>query len=247
MDSHAKRELDVFSLFAACSPLRVSMGSIQKRTPPEPDIVCELEGGGGIAFELVELADSIMVKTSADTATHRQCFNDAIAALGRDAGPEFRERYGTGFFHFSFREGSSLRTRKKGITEAVKRLARMSRTVSGDVPLPKEGLPGIEAIMVGLCGVRGPMFDDTKAVNFRDPSKDNIVGKLRRCYQSQLPVELLAYYDLHPVLPESHWLPRLAADLKQELPPSQFRRVWVFDKNSRRILLVWPDLRSETG
>ena len=123
----------------------------------------------------------------------------------------------------------------------------MSRTVSGDVPLPKEGLPGIESVTVTFGSFRGPLFDDTKAVAFKDPSRERILCKLRSRYQTQLPVELVAYYDLQPVLPQSHWLPRLAANLKEELPASQFRRVWVFDKNSRGILFVWPDLRSETG
>jgi hypothetical protein len=222
LDTHAARELDVFTLFAECSPLRVLTGSIQKRKPPEPDIACELEGGDGVAFELVELADSIMLKTPADTAVHRKCFNDAIAALCPKAARKFQERYGSGLFHFSFQQGSSLKVRKEGIVGTVKRLASMPRGVNGQVPLPREGLPGIKAVTVRLCDLQGPVFDDTKGVSFKDPAEDSILGKLRRHYQTKRPVDLLAYYHLQPLLPDSHWLPSLVAVLKEELPASQF-------------------------
>lgn len=50
-------ELAIFRRFAAVAQIRVAPESIQKRLPPEPDILCEVAGRGNVAFELVELCD----------------------------------------------------------------------------------------------------------------------------------------------------------------------------------------------
>jgi hypothetical protein len=47
-------ELEVFARFIRSSGLPVEEGSIQKRFPPEPDILCELHPQGRVAFELAE-------------------------------------------------------------------------------------------------------------------------------------------------------------------------------------------------
>ena len=47
-------ELIVFRKFAERSGLAVVAGSIVKRCPPEPDILCTLASGESIAFELAE-------------------------------------------------------------------------------------------------------------------------------------------------------------------------------------------------
>lgn len=55
------RELKVFLAFAehaARRGLRVRPGSVVNRPPPEPDVLCEVDGEGRVAFELVEIVDS---------------------------------------------------------------------------------------------------------------------------------------------------------------------------------------------
>lgn len=51
----SQRELAVFQEFAERSGLPVIADTIQKRDPPEPDILCEVSGEGFVAFELKEL------------------------------------------------------------------------------------------------------------------------------------------------------------------------------------------------
>ncbi len=61
----AARELDVFLAFtalAAAEGFRVRPGSAVSRPPPEPDVLCELEGEGLVAFELVEIIDSALAE-----------------------------------------------------------------------------------------------------------------------------------------------------------------------------------------
>ena len=56
-DRHGLREKKIFSLFAEACALPVRPESIEKRNPPEPDILCEIKGEGPVAFEMVELID----------------------------------------------------------------------------------------------------------------------------------------------------------------------------------------------
>ena len=51
----SQRELNVFQEFAERSGLPIVAGSIEKRNPREPDILCQIEGEGYVAFELKEL------------------------------------------------------------------------------------------------------------------------------------------------------------------------------------------------
>ena len=50
-------EIAIFSRFIARSGLPIDAKSVEKRTPPEPDIACRMADGSGVAFELAELCD----------------------------------------------------------------------------------------------------------------------------------------------------------------------------------------------
>jgi len=64
----AAAERSTFMEFAAVAGLPVLPGTVESRLPPEPDIVCEIEGRGRIAFELVTLFDEHLAKTLAQAA-----------------------------------------------------------------------------------------------------------------------------------------------------------------------------------
>ena len=50
----SRREMRVFQAFVERSGLPVVAGSAESRSPPEPDILCEVDGQGRVAFELKE-------------------------------------------------------------------------------------------------------------------------------------------------------------------------------------------------
>ena len=54
-DRHGSREQKIFSLFAEVCGLAIQLDSIEKRKPPEPDILCQIAGEGTVTFEMVEL------------------------------------------------------------------------------------------------------------------------------------------------------------------------------------------------
>ena len=54
---NSRRERENFERFTKAAGLDVLPNSIESREPPEPDILCSIEGRGPVAFELVELVD----------------------------------------------------------------------------------------------------------------------------------------------------------------------------------------------
>ena len=53
--SKEEREKVIFQLFMEAAHLPVISGSIRSEPPPAPDILCEIQGRGPVAFELVEI------------------------------------------------------------------------------------------------------------------------------------------------------------------------------------------------
>jgi len=58
-------ELEVFGRFLELSGLPIDPTSVEKRLPPEPDILCRHETEGIVAFELVEMCDRNLAKFTA--------------------------------------------------------------------------------------------------------------------------------------------------------------------------------------
>jgi len=64
-EEKAAREICVFLVFAEFAEregLSVRPGSVVSRHPPEPDVLCEVEGEWTVAFELVEIVDSALAE-----------------------------------------------------------------------------------------------------------------------------------------------------------------------------------------
>ena len=59
-------ELAVFSEFVRIANLPIAIESAEKRSPPEPDLVCTHATEGRIAFELVEICDPNLARALAD-------------------------------------------------------------------------------------------------------------------------------------------------------------------------------------
>lgn len=59
-------EVALYLRFLETSNLPIDRSSIEKRTPPEPDILCAHQTEGKIAFELVELCDPRLANSIAE-------------------------------------------------------------------------------------------------------------------------------------------------------------------------------------
>lgn len=69
-------EVDIFQLFIARSQAAIDPLSIEKRNPPEPDLLCRHSTEGFVAFELANLCDSEIAKVIAAGPRAR---NDAFS------------------------------------------------------------------------------------------------------------------------------------------------------------------------
>ena len=68
MSSEAQKseiELRVFAGFVKISGLPIDLASVEKRLPPEPDLLCVHATEGAVAFELVELCDPNLARALA--------------------------------------------------------------------------------------------------------------------------------------------------------------------------------------
>jgi hypothetical protein len=61
----AQVELREFADFLRLASIPIQLASVEKRYPPEPDLLCTNEIEGKIAFELVELCDSNLARALA--------------------------------------------------------------------------------------------------------------------------------------------------------------------------------------
>jgi len=64
---HTKGETEVavFLRFLEASQLPIDLNSVEKRSPPGPDILCTHQSEGAVAFELVEMCDSRFARSIA--------------------------------------------------------------------------------------------------------------------------------------------------------------------------------------
>lgn len=106
MDPHANRELTIFREFAAVCPLQIEAGSIEKRDPPEADILCRIADGTAVAFEMVELVDQRRIaKPMAD----QDRLMDTLREAGNSLPQETRNQLASAWVGVKFRLDRSFR------------------------------------------------------------------------------------------------------------------------------------------
>ena len=88
--------------------------------------------------------------------------------------------------------------------------------------------------------LQGPLFDVSAAGSFGEPALKRIQKKFQKQYSTNAPIELLAFYETQPVLPEDLWLPQLSSFIEQSMAASPFRGVWIFDAGTNRVLFHYP-------
>jgi hypothetical protein len=236
-DRHASRETEIFRRFARASGLAIDESSVQKRPPPEPDILCLSETGEQIAFELVELIDRSFARRTWSQLKLKARFESSYAALDSSRKCAVEQRVGNALIHVVFDEEASHRSREEAIAPTLEVLGRLDASFDG-VLRRRDGaeLPGgVREVRVARLQSRGPFFDIDSVGSFGDPTLPAIRQKWTKAYSSPFSIDLLAYYELQPELPEAFWRPRLVSFIQGNAASSPFRRVWVYDCGAQAV------------
>jgi hypothetical protein len=241
-DQHSSREKKIFSCFAKVSGLWIQPESIEKHQPPEPDILCTIEGEGTVAFEMVEIIDETLARRTYGQIKLHEIFKQAYEDLLPGNYTSFKEKFHNALIYVRFCSTASSRIRGNAIPMILDLLMETDTEFTGSLAPPHESplSEAVKSINISRGEFTGPCFDVEAAGSFADPTIERLATKLTKNYRTLHPVELLAYYELQPVLPESTWVPRVQEYVRQNLPRSLFRRVWIFDIGTKAVMFMLP-------
>lgn len=229
-----KKEIYIFKKFAKLCTYSIDLRSIIKKEPPEPDISCSLSDGSIIAFELTEIIDEDLIRSFSDSIRLKEAFNDELEQL--------EENFNNALIYIDFTEGILFRRKKNSIQKIINYLLTLDKTTEG-VFKPKDLIDIVKFISISR-GVIGPVIDIGSFAWIDDPCKERIKRKFEKKYETESNnIELLAYYELQPIEPESileYKLNSLKEFVKNNIKSSLFQRVWIYSVRKNKIVFIYP-------
>jgi hypothetical protein len=244
MNRQASEESSIFKRFISCSPYKEVADSIQSASPPEPDIICILKDKSAIVFELVEIIDCGLAQRNSSADSLRKVFDARLQGLPYSKGKRVKLSYKNALIYVSFRERLTDKQKEKSILPLIDYLLSLPPETEGQRRFQRNDslYKGVRWVHIARGAFKGPTFDVEAAGSFTNPILDSVSDKFQKQYKTKANLELLAYYQLQPELPENTWLPELQKFIVKNITASQFRRVWVFSVISGRIIFVHPCL-----
>ena len=238
--NHADRELKAFRQFLSARQIVESADSLSKRPVGEPDLLFRHPDGSMIAYELCELLDEAYAATTALLFSTKTALRKHFKGLQLDRRRMFKRKYGDALLSFQFSQGTTLQRRLKSFPLAFERLLALPDDITGDVLENEPQLAGILRSVSVSRGIVGPIFDPESTTWIGDPTVSKIRQKFEKSYTSLHPIELLAYIDGNPMLPDDVWLGAAKEFVDSQPRPLPFRRVWIFDCRKGEIRFDFP-------
>lgn len=93
----SNREIEAFRRFISASRIRIDPATIEKREPPEPDILCTHLEEGPLAFELVEICDSNLAEFMATVTEGGAYYMRTTDPSAKIIRKKLRRRYQTDY------------------------------------------------------------------------------------------------------------------------------------------------------
>lgn len=240
VDKQSKYELTIFKSFASVCDLPIITKSIEKRDPPEPDVKCNVEGVGTIAFELTELIDrgfANMLGKQIETKTELDKYYNILENRVRQ---KFFGKYSDAIIFIHFENSLSLRQRKKLFPNIFKHLLSLNDSFEGNTLDHDPKFKGKLKWITVSRGINGPIFDDVPVSTIGDPSVTSIKAKFLKKYPTKYPLHLLSFIDLNPMFPDHIWLPNASEYTRKNIKQSQFEKLWIFDFQKKEIKYNYP-------
>jgi hypothetical protein len=253
MNDQEEGERAIFKVFAAACPLPIAIESIRSRQPPAPDVLCEVAGQGPVAFELGEVVSEALEQRTNEAVAVRRNFVGAYDALPLQDRQQIEACLGgppAVFVGFGVSPGKWRQAVRPILAMLVARSRSMEeeeRLREGEIPVWR--IPELRHLLTDLeirrCSMGTPFFGALEMSEVVDRTTNLLERKFSKSYQSDAPIELLAYYVGAPPPEEPEWKADTLEFIRARWSQSPFRRVWLFDGFKRAIILVHPDLSSE--
>ena len=234
-DPHGDRELAIFHGFSEKCALGIDAASIEKRDPPEPDILCRTVSGESIAFELVEALDSDLARGVYGKLRLEKNFRDAFAALRQAHKDSLSAHVGDALLYVCYDRSLSLSRRCSLIPAVFDEVRRIdsgfvgTHTPGGDSPV--HGV--VRQILVNRGSYTGPIFDVEAFAWYEDPVVDALETKFGKSYETDAPIELLVFYEIQPSDGRVE-ISEVVDFVREHVGSSPFRRVWIHEVSGVR-------------
>jgi hypothetical protein len=208
--------------------LPVVSESIQKRDPPEPDILCRLEDGNHLAFELVEICHPNNAAFIGGVGARADLIEKAYQNLPSEIKTRFDERFVNGPLSFEFCPEASRNQISAGIQGILRELADQASSKHEDWVFSTDARKVLlSARTRGRVDTPGrPSFNIAGSFANEDVVVESVLAKLSKKYETSHPIELVAYFGGRTWDRSREWIKPLQ-DVLCSNGLGQFRRIWV--------------------
>ena len=226
-----KRELErgIFEEFARSAELKVVEGTIIQ--PDPPNILCEVEELGQVAFELVQLDSQSELSRMSDFQGVRALWAGAVEGMQ----PAIRARHVNAQIDVIFRSGAIRRVRRAIFAKIIDRLGALPPDYVGQV-FDKDPPALLESANLRRFDLNaGPIINEVSAKGPAPIDLTRIDGKIAHYADGWgMRTELLAYSRWG--MPFSDQTTGAEDYLRTRFPSGIFSRGWIFELTSRRIV-----------
>lgn len=233
----AEKEQIIFQLFTEAAHLPVISGSIRSEPPPAPDILCEIQGRGPVAFELVEIVTPALAQEMENGKRLEKAFKAAC-----ERHPELVARFRDALIYVGYLEGATIKKRLSVVPEVLDTLLQHSENSRGYISVPHNLRKVLAEISVSRGVSDGPAFGVMEMTERTEEIFIQIEKKCKKKYSSEHSIELLAHYTSQPSSNSFDWQSEFHDYVLKILSGCPFERVWVYDHWSKAIKYVYPDL-----
>jgi hypothetical protein len=230
-----------FEMFCTAAELPLVPGSIEQPEPPAPDLVAEFQGMGRVAFELVRLNDPDHLTRFRLMQQMPGFLERQFAALPVERHQALTAKYIDAHIIVDFHGAATLAQRRRVLPYVWEVMEGLPDGYQGKVDLYGREPPAeLSMIWINRIITGGRPWFRSQTAGFVLPLRvEEIERKLQKRYDTEAPLELLAYVENGEVAHQSD-VDQITEIVARLLPTSQFRRVWVYEGLLRRIGMRLP-------
>jgi hypothetical protein len=224
-------ELTAFNFFAEVAGLRIVNSSVQRRPPPEPDLLCQLSSGEYVAFEVTEACSPKNIRFSKNAVVLGEDLQSAYENLPPDLHTAFQTRFADHAISVAFEPQVSLSKARRAIPKILVALLHSSATSDGwflEIPAQFPGILQHIRFAGRYYEPDEPTFNIAGSFDPSDMTTEAVRRKLSKRYVTSYPIELVVFLGGWAVHFLDDWRNAVPELLRQNGGTRPFRRIWIF-------------------